>query len=89
MTLVKDIMSTALVAGSPELSLPDLAAPDQTVEAAARRMPQADIHLLVVEGDRLEGIVTTSDVTRAGCGTEGAGTSTEAAHDPPIGVIKG
>jgi len=41
-------------------------APDQTVEGAARRMQQADIHrLLVMEGDRLEGSITTSDVTRA------------------------
>ena len=41
-------------------------APDQTVEGAAHLMRQADIHrLLVMEGDRLEGIITTSDVTRA------------------------
>lgn len=40
--------------------------PGQSVEVAARRMQAADIHrLLVMEGDRLRGIVTTSDVTRA------------------------
>jgi len=40
--------------------------PEQTIRAAARRMRQRDIHrLLVMEGPRLVGIVTTSDVTRA------------------------
>ena len=40
--------------------------PDETVEAAARRMEEARLHrLLVVEKGRLSGIVTSADVTRA------------------------
>jgi len=40
--------------------------PDETVEAAARRMEQAELHrLLVVEQESLIGIVTSADVTRA------------------------
>ena len=40
--------------------------PDETLEEAARRMEESDIHrLLVVDGDGLVGIITTSDITRA------------------------
>jgi CBS domain-containing protein len=41
-------------------------APDATVGDVAKRMRDADIHrLLVMEGDRLVGIVTSTDVTKA------------------------
>lgn len=41
-------------------------APDETIEAAALRMEQAELHrLLVVEQGSLIGIVTSADVTRA------------------------
>ena len=40
--------------------------PETSVEEAARRMQDLDVHrLLVVEAGELRGIVTTSDVTRA------------------------
>lgn len=41
--------------------------PEEPVEEAARRMDQADVHRLIVvgENDRLLGIITTSDITRA------------------------
>ena len=40
--------------------------PDEPIDAAARRMQEADLHrLLVVEQGKLSGIVTTADVTRA------------------------
>ena len=41
--------------------------PEEPVEEAARRMDQAEVHRLVVTGehDRLLGIITTSDITRA------------------------
>jgi len=40
--------------------------PDEPIDAAARRMQEADLHrLLVVAEGRLSGIVTTADVTRA------------------------
>lgn len=42
------------------------ASPDEPVEAAARRMTEAEVHrLLVLDQGRLCGIVSTSDVTRA------------------------
>jgi CBS domain-containing protein len=40
--------------------------PQDPIETAARRMQESGIHrLLVVDADRLSGIVTSSDVTRA------------------------
>ena len=39
---------------------------DDTIDAAARKMQELDIHrLLVIDEGRLSGIVTVSDVTRA------------------------
>ncbi|MGQ0702965.1 MAG: CBS domain-containing protein [Gemmatimonadales bacterium] len=55
--IVEEVMSRKLLTIGPQ----------EPVEEAARRMDQADVHRLIVtgEGDRLLGIITTSDITRA------------------------